>query len=160
MQLSSGSRARVETLESLLTSTSRLTRMAAQRTGTTTSSAAWSALAVLINDGPQRVGDLARAARISQPGMTKVVQNLVTDEWAVRITDAGDSRATPVAVTDRGRSALYEWRRQLSDALSGSFVDLTAAEWQTLERAAKILATRTTSITTTTTTTSTKEAAV
>ncbi|CAN5312780.1 hypothetical protein BH11ACT2_BH11ACT2_19960 [soil metagenome] len=144
MQLNGASAQHIDTMESLLSSTTRLTRLAAQRTGTTVSSAVWGALSVLVNDGPHRVGDLARAARISQPGMTKVVQNLVADEWVVRIADTGDSRATPVAVTDRGRAALLHWRRQLSDALSGSFTDLTESEWQILDRAAAILATHTT----------------
>jgi DNA-binding MarR family transcriptional regulator len=143
MQLNGTQSQHNETLESLLVSATRLTRLGARITGNTVSSAAWSALAVLIADGPHRVGDLARSARISQPGMTKVVNNLVADEWVVRVADVEDSRAWLIAVTDTGRAALAERRRQLADALASTFIDLTDDEWSTLDRAAGILAAHT-----------------
>jgi DNA-binding MarR family transcriptional regulator len=145
MQLNDTQSQHTETLESLIVSTTRLTRIGARITGNTVSSAAWSALAVLIADGPHRIGDLARSARISQPGMTKVVQNLVADEWVSRVADVDDSRAWLIAVTDRGRDALAERRRQLADALAASFADLTYDQWLTLDRAAGILAAHTNS---------------
>jgi DNA-binding MarR family transcriptional regulator len=76
--------------------------------------------------------------------MTKVVQNLVTDEWVLRIADTDDSRAWLIAVTDKGRDALDGWRAQLADALAGIFTDLDDTEWKTLERAAAILTSRST----------------
>jgi len=130
------------TIESLLASNHRLTRYAAQATGSTVSSAVWSTLSVLVNDGPRRIGDLARDARISQPGMTKVVQNLVTDEWVSRIADVDDSRAWLIVVTDKGRGALDAWRGQLADATGPIFADLSDTEWKVLEHAAKILSDR------------------
>lgn len=137
MQLS-----RIATIESLLGSNHRLTRMAAQATGSTVSSAVWSALSVLNSDGPRRIGDLARDARISQPGMTKVVQNLVIDEWVLRVADVEDSRAWLIAITDKGRDALADWRAQLAEATRGIFTDLSDTEWKTLENAAQILSSR------------------
>lgn len=134
---------RNDIIESLLVSNHRLTRMAAQQTGSTVSSAVWSALSVLVNEGPRRIGDLAKEARISQPGMTKVVQNLATDEWVLRIADVDDSRAWLIAITDKGRDALASWRVQLADAMASTFADLSEPEWKTLERAAEILAART-----------------
>lgn len=126
-------------LESLLVSGNRLIRLAATSTGSTVSSATWSALAVLVSDGPRRIGDLARDARISQPGMTKVVQNLVADEWVLRVADVEDSRAWLIAVTDRGRAELASWRVQLAEATGPVFAGLSATEWKTLENAAAIL---------------------
>lgn len=131
-----------EIIESLLTSNHRLTRMAAQSTGTTVSSAVWSTLSVLVADGPKRNGELARAARISQPGMTKVLATLVEDEWVRRIADVDDSRAWLIAITDKGSDALGGWRTQLAEATRGIFADLGETEWATLENAARILATR------------------
>ena len=130
------------TIESLLSSNHRLTRLAAQATGSTVSSAVWSTLSVLINDGPRRIGDLAKDARISQPGMTKVIQNLVQDEWVSRVADVDDSRAWLIVVTDKGRAALADWRVQLAEATSPVFDDLSDTEWKVLEHAAGILAAR------------------
>jgi len=130
------------TIESLLSSNHRLTRLAAQSTGSTVSSAVWSTLSVLANDGPRRIGDLAKDARISQPGMTKVIQNLVQDEWVSRVADVDDSRAWLIVVTDKGRAALADWRVQLAEATSPVFADLSDTEWKVLEHAAEILASR------------------
>jgi DNA-binding MarR family transcriptional regulator len=133
-------------LETLAVATHRLTRQAAQSTGSPTISAAWTALAVLQTDGPHRLGDLAKAARISQPGMTKVVQNLVVDEWVYRIADVDDSRAWLIAITDKGARALADWRRELAAALAPAFDGLSADEWRVLERAAGILAERSSAV--------------
>jgi DNA-binding MarR family transcriptional regulator len=130
----------VEILESLFTSNHRLTRLGARMTGTTVSSAVWTALSILSNDGPRRIGDLAKEARVTQPGMTKVVQNLVADEWVLRVADVEDSRAWLIVVTDKGRGALAGWREQLANAMSTVFADVTDDEWQTLDSAARILA--------------------
>ena len=131
-----------EIIESLLTSQHRLTRMAAQSTGTTVSSAVWSTLSVLVADGPKRNGELARAARISQPGMTKVLAGLVDDEWVLRIADVDDSRAWLIAITDKGRDALSGWRTQLAEATREIFAGLSETEWAALDNAARILAIR------------------
>ena len=128
--------------ESLLTSNHRLTRMAAQSTGSTVSAAVWSTLSVLSSDGPRRNGELAKAARISQPGMTKLLGTLVDDEWVYRIADVDDSRAWLIAITDKGRDALSGWRTQLAEATKDIFGDLSGTEWATLGRAAEILASR------------------
>lgn len=129
-------------LQTLTVATHRLTRHAAQSTGTQTISATWTALSVLEADGPHRLGDLARAARISQPGMTKVVQNLVVDEWVLRIADVDDSRAWLIDITPKGRAALAGWRRELAAALAPQFEDLRPADWEVLARAAELLSAR------------------
>jgi len=131
------------TLESLLVSTNRLTRIAAQRTGSTVSSVAWPTLAVLANEGPRRNGDLARAMRVSQPGMTKVLNQLVEDEWVSRIADVDDSRAWLIKITPRGRDALAAWRSELALALAPLFDDISDGDWAVLDAAAVILAART-----------------
>jgi DNA-binding MarR family transcriptional regulator len=131
-----------EIFESLLTSNHRLTRMAAQSTGSTVSAGVWSTLSVLNGDGPRRNGELAKAARISQPGMTKLLGNLIEDEWVYRIADVDDSRAWLIAITDKGRDALSAWRTRLAEATTDIFGDLSDTEWATLGRAAEILAAR------------------
>lgn len=129
-------------LETLLVSNHRLTRITARSTGSSTSSAVWSTLSVLSTEGPHRIGDLARAARISQPGMTKLLQGLAEDEWVYRIADVDDSRAWLIAVTTKGTDALTQWRHELAEAMHPVFADLSEDDWATLGRAAEILSTR------------------
>jgi len=129
-------------LESLLTSTHRLTRIAAQETGRTTSPAVWRTLSILTTDGELRVGDLARASRVSQPTMTKLVRGLAEDELVRRIADTDDSRAWLIAITAKGTAALTEWRSQLADALGDLFADLDPDDWAVLDRAGRLLSAR------------------
>lgn len=130
------------TIEALLSANHRLTRIAARSTGNSTASAVWSTLSVLASEGPYRIGDLAKAARITQPGMTKLLQNLVADEWVLRIADVADSRAWLIAITPKGEKALADWRAELSRATEPLFRDLSDDEWRVLERAAQIMSAR------------------
>ena len=129
-------------LEALLVANHRLTRIAAQSTGSSVSSSTWSTLSVLSTDGPHRIGDLAKAARISQPGMTKLLIGLVEDEWVYRIADVEDSRAWLIAITDKGLAALAGWRVELASAMASVFADLPESDWTVLERASQILSER------------------
>ena len=128
---------------SLLVTAHRLTRIAAQTTGSTTPSAVWNTLSILSTSGPLRVGDLARAARVTQPSMTKLVHQLSADELVLRIADTNDSRAWLIAITDRGRAALQQWRETLGRALGPMFADLEDSDVQTLMRAVELLRSRT-----------------
>jgi DNA-binding MarR family transcriptional regulator len=122
----------------------RLSRVAAQTTGSTTPSAVWHTLSILSTDGPLRVGDLARIARVSQPAMTKVVQQLAEQELVTRIADARDSRAWLITVAPKGVNALEGWRSQLGRVLGPAFAGLKPADIATLERAVQLLRERTT----------------
>ncbi len=122
----------------------RLTRLAAQSTGSTTPAAVWSTLSILSTDGPMRIGDLAKAGRVSQPSMTKLLQHLVEDELVCRIADVEDSRAWLIAIGPKGTAALTAWRVQLSHELGPLFGDLSEDETMTLQKAARILTARTT----------------
>jgi DNA-binding MarR family transcriptional regulator len=129
-------------LESLISSTTRLVRIAAQATGRTMSSATARTLSILHTDGPMRNGDLARVSRISQPGMTKLLRSMQEEELVSRIADVDDSRAWLIQVTPKGVNALVEWRRDLATAMGPLFADLDDAEWNALEQAASLLAAR------------------
>ena len=71
---------RNDVLESLVVSSTRLVRLAAQTTGSRTPSAVWRTLGILETDGPMRVGELAVASRVTQPGMTRVLATMVEEE--------------------------------------------------------------------------------
>jgi DNA-binding MarR family transcriptional regulator len=129
-------------LESLLVSNHRLTRVAAQSTGSKTPAGVWRTLSILSSDGAMRIGELATASRISQPAMTKLLPSLVSDELVYRIADVEDSRAWLIAISDKGRDALNTWKRELAVSLEPLFGDLTAREWSTLASAATLLQAR------------------
>ncbi|MCU1513387.1 MAG: hypothetical protein JWO10_477 [Microbacteriaceae bacterium] len=138
-------------LESMLVTSNRLIRIAAQATGSTTPSAVWRTLGILSTDGALRVGDLAKASRVSQPTMTKLQQNLVEEGLARRIGDDSDSRVSLIEITAAGQRGLEEWRHELTAALGPLFSDLTAEETRTLERAVAIVQARTKTISSTST---------
>jgi len=129
-------------LESLLVSAHRLARVAAQSTGSTTPAAQWRTLSILETDGPMRIGELAAASRVTQPGMTRLLATMVEEELVSRIADREDSRAWLIVVTKKGAAALAAWRAQLAETMAPWFRDLTAAEWGTLAATAELLESR------------------
>ena len=130
-------------VEKLIVEANRLTRVAAQATGSTTPAAIWRTLSILSSDGSMRIGELALASRVTQPTMTKLVQNLAEEELIYRIADVADSRAWLIAISAKGSKALDDWRTELGRALEPMFADLSADETHTLERALEIIAART-----------------
>ncbi|QEO10812.1 MarR family winged helix-turn-helix transcriptional regulator [Protaetiibacter larvae] len=131
-----------DTLESLLVSTHRLTRIAAQVVGNTTPSAIWRTLSILESDGPMRIGELATASRVTQPGMTRLLATMVEEELVTRIADRDDSRAWLIVVSKKGAKALAEWRAKLAETLEPWFGELSDADWKALSTAAAILESR------------------
>jgi DNA-binding MarR family transcriptional regulator len=131
------------TLESLLVASNRLVRLAAQATGSRTPSAVWRALGILETDGPMRVGELAAACRVTQPGMTRVLGQMVEEELVSRIADTADSRAWLIRITPEGSAELHAYRAQIGAALEPYFRDLDDADWRALERATELMAART-----------------
>ena len=69
-------------------------------------------LSALERRGPSRISDLTRLEAVGQPAMTGLVQRLEASGLVSRTSDPSDRRATLVAVTDAGRDALAEHRRQ------------------------------------------------
>lgn len=131
-----------DTIERIVVAASALTRIAAIETRNEAPAAQWRTLSILRNDGPLRLGALATASRVTQPGMTRLVGQLADAGLVTRTADADDSRATVVAVTDDGLRALDAWLVQLRDALTPKFADLDEDDWNALARAAEILSDR------------------
>lgn len=71
-----------------------------------------STLARLEREGPVRLTVLAAAEEVAQPSMTQLVQRLENQGLATRVSDPDDGRVTLVAITDAGREALAERRRE------------------------------------------------
>ncbi|AYG04025.1 MarR family winged helix-turn-helix transcriptional regulator [Gryllotalpicola protaetiae] len=126
-------------LGDLVQANSRLVRIAAQKTGSTESSATWRTLGVLQQSGPMRVGELATLSRVAQPTMTKLVSGLAERGWARRVADPDDARAAQIAVTAAGVAAVDAWRDELASALHPYFADLDAGELDALRRTVALL---------------------
>jgi len=130
-----------EILQSIVFSTHTLTRIAAQEAGNDAPAAQWRALSLLDGQDRQRVGELAKASRTTQPGMTRMLGQLENEGLVRRSPDPEDSRATVVTITADGRRALHAWRDELQQILAPRFSDLDDTDWQHLARAAEILRT-------------------
>lgn len=129
-------------LGDLITASHRLTRLAAQATGSSESPAVWRTLSVLTTVGPVRVGELARQSRVSQPTMTKLVQSLDERDWIKRIADVDDHRAWLIAIAPKGTAALLAWRDELTDALEPAFTDLEDDDLAAIARTVEIIQAR------------------
>jgi DNA-binding MarR family transcriptional regulator len=90
-----------------------------------------------------RIGELAVASRVTQPGMTRVLATMVEEELVSRIADVDDSRAWLIRITAKGSASLEAWRREIADALGPWFADLDEGEWAILERAVELMRART-----------------
>ncbi len=126
-------------IETLIVAAHALTRVAALETANETPSAQWRTLTLLRDNGALRIGELARLSRVTQPGMTRLVGQMADQGLVVRTTDAADSRATVVEVTQLGLEALHTWLLQLTAALSPHFEDLRPEEWDALRTTASVL---------------------
>jgi DNA-binding MarR family transcriptional regulator len=86
-------------------------------------------------DGRTRLRDLSERVRLSQPGLSRLVERMESDGLVVRERDPRDGRGTLVTLTDRGRDA----QRAVGRVHAGSIVArmtgaLTAAEQAELAR--------------------------
>ena len=135
---------RSQDIERIVVAAHALTRIAALETRNDAPAAQWRTLSILRTGGPLRLGELATASRVTQPGMTRLVGQLADSGLIERTPDPVDSRATVVTVSDAGVRALDSWLVQLSDALEPRFADLDDSDWVALAHVADILSTRTT----------------
>jgi DNA-binding MarR family transcriptional regulator len=134
---------RADDIGSIVSAAHALTRLAAVQTRNDAPAAQWRALSVLTSDGPLRLGELATASRTTQPGMTKLVGQMIDEGLVTRTNDPSDSRVVIIDATKAGRDALAAWRVELSDALEPMFHGLDDDDWAVLNRAARILESRT-----------------
>ncbi|AMM20377.1 hypothetical protein AX769_09720 [Frondihabitans sp. PAMC 28766] len=126
-------------LETLISASNRLIRTAAQHTAHSMTSATARTLSILSSDGPLRTDELAAASRTGQPGMTKLLRNMVADELVYRIAEVDDARAWLIAITPKGTDAMLAWRRDLADAMAPLFDDLADDDWKAIETTAALL---------------------
>ncbi|WP_280460561.1 MarR family winged helix-turn-helix transcriptional regulator [Nocardia carnea] len=102
----------------LIVTAGRLTRSVGEISADDLPRATVRALAVLDHHGALRVGDFARIDRSSQPSATALIGRLVSQGYASRRRDPGDSRGVLVELTPAGRARLAAFRSAMRNALS------------------------------------------
>ena|SRR6266545_1674167 len=99
-----GSAAVAEELGDVLTGLNLLLRQAILPPGVSLAQAA--TMATLNERGPQRVTDLARIQRVTQPTMTALVNAMQRQGWVARTVGDGDRRTVVVGLAPAGKDIL------------------------------------------------------
>src|ERR1700712_2397743 len=107
--------------------------------GNPLSVASLSALGILFREGECTVGALAAHERVQPPSMTRTVNCLVEDGYAVRRANESDGRQVLVDITDQGREILLADRRRRDAWLTQRLRELTPAERALLREAAPLI---------------------
>jgi DNA-binding MarR family transcriptional regulator len=101
--------------------------------------AALSALGILFREGECTIGALAAHERVQPPSMTRTVNCLVEDGYAVRRANETDGRQVLVDLTEQGREILLADRRRRDAWLAQRLRELTPDERALLREAAPLI---------------------
>jgi DNA-binding MarR family transcriptional regulator len=88
---------------------------------------------------PARITQLACAERISQPGITLVVNRLQERGWVARDADPSDGRAVLVSLTDAGREMVARQREAYRELVRDGLAALDDEDVSVLSRAVELL---------------------
>lgn len=89
------------------------------------SAAQASALAVLYDSGPMRMGELAERESIRMPTATALVDGLLREELVTREPDPTDRRAVVVAITDKATATIASIRTSRDDTVVRTLATLS-----------------------------------
>ena len=122
-------------------SVARLTRRLRneREPGNPLSVASLSALGILFREGECTIGVLAAHERVQPPSMTRTVNCLVEDGYAVRRPSESDGRQVLVHLTEQGREILLADRRRRDAWLALRLGELTSQERALLRQAAPLI---------------------
>ncbi|MAU80970.1 MarR family transcriptional regulator [Gordonia sp. Z-3] len=103
------------------------------------SAAQASALAVLLDHGPMRMGELAERESIRMPTATALIDGLTKNGLVERTPDPADRRAVLVGLTDHGRDLLDRVRGRRDSILTAALAELSDDDRAALTAAAPAL---------------------
>ncbi|MXP21455.1 MarR family transcriptional regulator [Gordonia sp. HNM0687] len=103
------------------------------------SAAQASALSVLLDHGPLRMGELAERESIRMPTATALIDGLTKNGLVERTPDPADRRAVLVGLTDHGRTVLDRVRGRRDTILTAALAGLTDDDRAALAAAAPAL---------------------
>jgi DNA-binding MarR family transcriptional regulator len=98
-------------------------------------------LALLMQYGPLRIGELARRVPCSQPTATTAVAGLLAAGFVDRQPDPTDGRAIRVAATDAGRAILQSFAHSEAEVLASLMSAIPEDDARLLLTAAPVLST-------------------
>ncbi len=98
-----------------------------------------SVLGWIDRDGPRSIGELATLEAVRPQSMSQTVYELESDGLIERRPDARDGRRSQIALTPRGRRALYADRAAREGWLATEIAQFTAEEQATLREAVRLL---------------------
>lgn len=81
-------------------------------------------------DGRTRLRDLADRVRLSQPGLSRLVERMEADGLVARERDPRDGRGTLVVLTDAGRDAQRTMGRRHARSITARMTHALSAEEQ------------------------------
>jgi DNA-binding MarR family transcriptional regulator len=99
-----------------------------------------SALSVLVFGGTKALNELAAMEQVRPPTMSRIVESLVKQGLAKRVTDEHDRRAIQITPTAKGKKLLMEGRSRRVRALTQRIERLNKEEAEILRKAAHIMA--------------------
>ncbi|WP_255450493.1 MarR family winged helix-turn-helix transcriptional regulator [Skermania sp. ID1734] len=102
----------------LVTTSARISRLAAALAPESGPRAITRALSLLDEYGAMRISDFAHIDRCSQPSATALVSKLIQQGFATRRRDPNDSRAVVVEITSAGHEQLTRSREAIGKALT------------------------------------------
>jgi len=98
-----------------------------------------SVLALLMREGAQSIGELARAERVKPPSMTRTVACLEAEDLVTRRPHPTDGRQVVIAISEAGEALIAADRRRRDAWLARCLRDLSPDERSVLRQAAPIL---------------------
>ena len=97
------------------------------------------ALAVMNEAGPVRMGNLASRLGVQMSTMSRIVDALVSSGWAERRPDEADHRACVIGITDQGTDLINSVRRKRETRLADCISRLDPANLAALQAALPVL---------------------
>ena len=114
-------------------------RLRNQRVDTSVTLTHLAALSTLKRHGAMSPGELAGHERVQPPSMTRTVNCLVDEGYAVRRPHESDGRQVLVDITEKGREILLADRRRRDAWLAQRLRELTPDERALLREAAPLI---------------------
>lgn len=99
-----------------------------------------SALSVLVFGGEKILTELAAIEQVRPPTMSRIVDGLVSQGLARRVTDPNDRRSVRLSCTAKGKKLLQAGRMRRVRVLAERLNKLTPEEVDILGRAAQLMA--------------------
>ncbi|MGH2980784.1 MAG: MarR family winged helix-turn-helix transcriptional regulator [Solirubrobacterales bacterium] len=140
MSLPDTDRALAETAAHLRLVITRTARRMRQEAGSGLRPSSASALVTVELHGPLTPSELADIESVKRPTATRILRKLEDEGLVQRTPDPKDGRSALISLSGEGRERLRRLRKRKNAYLARRMRDLDAAEVETLERAAEILA--------------------